>query len=425
MEQTNEKRKYIIYMYTFPNGKRYIGKTSATLRQRQRDDDWSGYDECPAVFNAIKKYKPENIKQEILAEGMMTKDESSAIERYYIALYKTNCNRYRNPEYGYNLTDGGDDGSGPRPNMCGDNHHNAKPVYCIETGKYYGSALTAQQETGFSKAGIGNCCRGYLFTTHHPDNPDLISHWLFAEDVTEENINRVLAGPPPSSVEKMVYCIELDKYFRNACEAERELGILSDSIRLCCSGKFISTGKYTDDKPELHWLWSEDVNDNNIEAAMNRKRIAPNVQSVYCVETGAYFDTEKEGAIYAGVENIRRSLNNYGYASGKHPETGQPLHWLKSAEVNDSNIAKVLDIAANLQEDARRRFIESVGDKQRGEQNGNAKFTEADVKLIIQRLLNGEKATEIAKDYDNRSSAISDIKNHRSWKYLTEGIVFV
>ena len=50
MEQTNEKRNYIIYMYTFPNGKRYIGKTSNTLKRRQSDEDWTGYEECPAVF---------------------------------------------------------------------------------------------------------------------------------------------------------------------------------------------------------------------------------------------------------------------------------------------------------------------------------------------------------------------------------------
>ena len=35
MRQTNEEKEYIIYMYIFPNGKRYIGKTSQTLRKRQ------------------------------------------------------------------------------------------------------------------------------------------------------------------------------------------------------------------------------------------------------------------------------------------------------------------------------------------------------------------------------------------------------
>lgn len=423
MERTNEKKKYIIYMYTFPNGKRYVGKTSKTLKQRQ-GTDWTNYDECPALFNAINKYKPENIKQEILVEGLMTKDESSEIEKYYIALYKTNCNRYRNPEYGYNLTDGGDDGSGPRPNYRGDGHPNAKPVYYIEKNKYYGSALTAQQETGFNKDLIGACCRGQSFCTHHPDNYDLISHWLFADEVTDENIQRALAGPPPRSNERVVYCIELDKYFANSIEAEKQIGVCSIDIRLCCRGEHISTGRYSADMPELHWLWANDVNDDSIVAALRRKYIPGNAQRVYCIEADKYFDTELEGAQYGGTTDIKHSLNSYGYAGGKHPTTGEPLHWLRAEEVNEDNIAKVLYISANLNDDALRRFREKIEGKRHGEQNGRAKFTEDDVKAIIQRLLNGEKSAHIAKDYGRHPSSVSDIKNHRAWTYLTKDIVF-
>lgn len=41
----------------------------------------------------------------------MTDEQANELEKYYIALYKTNINRYGN-EYGYNLTDGGDGVSG-------------------------------------------------------------------------------------------------------------------------------------------------------------------------------------------------------------------------------------------------------------------------------------------------------------------------
>jgi len=423
MAQTYEKKKYIVYMYTFPNGKRYVGKTSRTLRIRQ-GHNWENYDECPALFNAIHKYGIENIKQEILVEGMMTKDESSEIEKYYIALYKTNCNRYRNPEYGYNLTDGGDDGSGPRPSYQGDGHPNAKPVYYIEMDKYYGSALTAQQETGFNKNSIGACCRWQCYCTHHPDDYDLVSHWLFADEVTEENIQKALAGPPPRSNERAVYCIEIDKYFANSSEAERQTGVCSTDIRYCCRGEHISTGRYSADMPELHWLWADDVNDDNIAIVLQRKYIPYNAQRVYCIESDKYFDTELDGAKYGGVKDIKKSLNCYGYAGGKHPITGESLHWLRANEVNEDNINKVLDIAKNLKEDALRRFRETVDGKRHGAQNGRAKFTEDDVKTIIQRLLNGEKSAHIARDYGRHPSAVSDIKNHRAWTYLTKDIAF-
>ena len=99
--------KYIIYMYVFPNGKRYIGKTQNSLSRRQ-GHQWNRYKNCQLLWRAIQKYGTENIKTEILFEGVLTDEEASEKERFFIAQFKTNANRYRNPQYGYNLTDGGD-----------------------------------------------------------------------------------------------------------------------------------------------------------------------------------------------------------------------------------------------------------------------------------------------------------------------------
>jgi hypothetical protein len=171
-------------------------------------------------------------------------------------------------------------------------------------------------------------------------------------------------------------------------------------------------------------LWADDVTDDNIAKSLNRKYLPGNAQRVYCIESDLYFDTELEGAQYAGVDNIRHSLNNWGYAGGKHPITGELLHWLFAKDVTDENINKVIEIASNLKEDALRRFREKVKDKYKGENSPRAKFTENDVKVIIQRLLNGERSVDIAKDYNRKPCAVSDIKNHRAWTHLTQGIVF-
>lgn len=426
MKQSNEKGEYIIYMYTFPNGKRYIGKTSQTLQKRQGSKaEWSNYEDCPAVFHAINKYKPENIKQEILAQGIMTQNESSELEKHYIALYKTNCNRYRNPTYGYNLTDGGEGSSGPRPNMRGENNHWAKRVYCIETNTYYGSATTASEETGFRYDGICGCCRGDVYETHHPNDYDTISHWLFADEVNEENIQRVLAGAPPRSTERGVYCIELDKYFRNSMVAERELSVDALTVRECCNGTYSCTGRYSLEQPILHWLWANEVSEENIQKVLSYKIMPANARRVYCIETNTYFDTEKEGAEYGGVGEIRHSLNHRGYACGKHPETGELLHWLFEEDVNEDNILEILMIAEHMAENSIKRMKETIGSSRQGEGNARAKFTEDDVKTIINRLLRGESSAAIARDYNRPSTAVSDIKNHRAWTYLTKDIVFV
>jgi len=98
---------WIIYMYTFPNGKRYIGKTKRTLSRRQ-GCDFTGYENCTVLWKAIQKYGIENIQQEILFENDMTDEYASRLEQICILLFKANCNKFSNPKFGYNLTDGGD-----------------------------------------------------------------------------------------------------------------------------------------------------------------------------------------------------------------------------------------------------------------------------------------------------------------------------
>ena len=49
----------IVYIYTFPNGKKYIGQTAQPLEKRAKKGE--GYKNSPAVYNAIKKYGWENI----------------------------------------------------------------------------------------------------------------------------------------------------------------------------------------------------------------------------------------------------------------------------------------------------------------------------------------------------------------------------
>lgn len=94
-------------MYIFPNGKRYIGKTKHSMSRRQ-GHQWNRYESCSLLWRAIQKYGTENIKTEILFDGVLTDEESSEMERFYIEKYKTNANKYRNPQYGYNLTNGGE-----------------------------------------------------------------------------------------------------------------------------------------------------------------------------------------------------------------------------------------------------------------------------------------------------------------------------
>ncbi len=101
---------WTIYMYSFPNGKKYVGATKRPLHLRQgsRESNWGRYRNCRLLWEAIQKYGIDSIETEVLAQGAMEDGEAAELERHYIALYKTNANRWNDPSYGYNQTDGGE-----------------------------------------------------------------------------------------------------------------------------------------------------------------------------------------------------------------------------------------------------------------------------------------------------------------------------
>ena len=59
-----------------------------------------------------------------------------------------------------------------------------------------------------------------------------------------------------------------------------------------------------------------------------------------------------------------------------------------------------------------------------GEKHPRAKFTEEEVKHIIDLLLSGVPTKKVASDYGVSFSCIAGIRNHKTWTYLTDSIVF-
>ena len=98
---------WTIYMYTFPNGKKYIGATTRPLIHRQ-GSDWSKYKRCKLLYDAIQEFGADSIDQTILFEGLMENRIAAELEAFFIEMYKTNASRYSNPSFGYNQTDGGE-----------------------------------------------------------------------------------------------------------------------------------------------------------------------------------------------------------------------------------------------------------------------------------------------------------------------------
>lgn len=74
-------------------------------------------------------------------------------------------------------------------------------------------------------------------------------------------------------------------------------------------------------------------------------------------------------------------------------------------------------------EETRAKMRENHADM-RGAKHPRAKFTEEDVKRIIDLMLNGVSTKDVAKMYGVSFACISSIRTHKNWSYLTKGIVF-
>lgn len=99
--------KNIVYMYTFPNGKRYIGITNnETKRKNEHKNDHINKN-CKKYnylfYKALRKYGFENVKYEVIYRSN-DYNEVKNMEKFYIQQYNT----FHKNGMGYNCTLGGD-----------------------------------------------------------------------------------------------------------------------------------------------------------------------------------------------------------------------------------------------------------------------------------------------------------------------------
>ena len=150
------ERTFKVYKHVCPNGKIYIGITSRSLNERwQNGKGYKGY-----FRKAIDKYGWDNIKHYVL-KGDYTESEAKAKEIELIAKYQSN-----NPEYGYNLTSGGDGTVGfhqpehVKQAVSNANRKRRKP-------RTYGKGRTLTEE---HKEAISKALKGREFSETHKSN---------------------------------------------------------------------------------------------------------------------------------------------------------------------------------------------------------------------------------------------------------------
>jgi group I intron endonuclease len=99
----------IIYCFTFPNGKKYIGKTEVSLKRRlishRHEANREESTRNSYLYNAVRKYGWENILIEVMEEH----DDTDALNEAEVRLIEENKTTDR--QFGYNLREGGEGGS--------------------------------------------------------------------------------------------------------------------------------------------------------------------------------------------------------------------------------------------------------------------------------------------------------------------------
>ena len=200
----------IIYLHKNKiNNKVYIGQTI----QSNPNDRWKnghGYKTCYYFYNAILKYGWDNFEHIILEQNDdWTQEDLNNKEKEYISLYKAN-----NPQYGYNITNGGSTIS-----------ENALP-----------KALDWMKEhPEFGQA------RAAIMLEWQKDHPEEMLK------MRQENIKKATEAR-----KKKVQCIETGEIFESASDAARKVSNTTQSkICMVCRGQRKTCGGY-------HWQYIEE-----------------------------------------------------------------------------------------------------------------------------------------------------------------------
>ena len=140
----------IVYeAFNIKTNKRYIGKTTKTLKERI----YKHYKEHSNTYfhNTLHAYKKSNFRWTIL-KYCSSEDELNYMEKKYIELYKTNVHRY-GYLYGYNLTDGGEGIAGMRRSEV--TKQKLRDANLGVKSPKYGKPLSLKTKSKISKSNTG------------------------------------------------------------------------------------------------------------------------------------------------------------------------------------------------------------------------------------------------------------------------------
>ena len=234
-------KRWCVYVHTTPSHKVYIGITSQNPIKRWNNG--LGYNKQIYFYRAILKYGWDNIKHEIIVSGI-SGEEAKCLERYYIEKYQAN-----NPDFGYNLTKGGEGTLGfyhsqESRNSMSIKHSGRKiPRDVVEriASKNRGKRMTEEAKKKMSKAKLNQS----LETKQKISNAKKGKSHSKAHCL---NISKALKGRSNVWNNKAVLQFSKQgvfiKEWNTISEASKILSISQGNIIACCKGRLKSAGNF-------------------------------------------------------------------------------------------------------------------------------------------------------------------------------------
>jgi group I intron endonuclease len=232
---------YTVYVHTFPNGKRYVGITCQDVKRRWRDG--KGY-EGQVVYGAILKYGWNNVKHEILFDGL-TKEQAEEEEKALIKRYDTTSHAN-----GYNVELGGNATGKVSDESKRKNSESHKGLMAGEKHWHYGQHWSDEVKKKISEASKGKKIsdetrlkQSAIFSGK--GNP------MYGTKMSAEHKKKLQAACVKAT-SKPVVCVETGKVYKSAAQAQRETGICSSTIRYVANRdkRYKTAGGY-------HWEYKE------------------------------------------------------------------------------------------------------------------------------------------------------------------------
>ena len=259
-----EEKKWCVYMHRCKiSNKAYIGIAKGNPKQRWGSNGYKYTKKQRAFYNAIKKYGWDSFEH-IIWHKDLSKKEAEEWEIRLIALFKTNCCRYKNPTYGYNMTDGGEG-----PNGVVRSNEFKEKISKANKGKQ----VSQETRLKLSQANTGKHLgeKNQMYGRHHSEKTKEIfrnqrkgkycgdKNPMYGKNHSQETKGKMRECK--RNIFRAIYCIELNKIFESIKDAERKLGIDNAQISACCKGKpgYNSAGKHPITGEKLHWKYLEDA----------------------------------------------------------------------------------------------------------------------------------------------------------------------